>query len=62
MWKCVWGVGKCVWDDVGRGMERVLGLGQCGGCGEVWGEMWDNLGEGEIWEKGWCHDLGPQLS
>ena len=54
-WKCVWGVGKCAWGvgkcawDVGRDVERVLGWGQCGGCGEVWGE-------------GWCHDLKPQLS
>ena len=38
------GCGKCV-RDVGRGVERVLGWGQCGGCGEVWGEMWGNLGE-----------------
>ena len=44
VWKCVWRVGKCVW-DVGRGVERVLRWGQCGDCGEVWGEMWDNLGE-----------------
>ena len=38
--KCVWGVKKCVW-GVRRGVERVLGYGQCEerwGCGEVWGE------------------------
>ena len=33
------GCGKCVW-GVGRGVERVLG--KRWGCGEVWGEMWDN--------------------
>ena len=35
VWKCVWGVAKCVW-DVGKGVERVLGWGQSGGCEEVW--------------------------
>ena len=46
VWKCVWGVAKCVW-DVGKGVERVLGWGQSGGCEEVWEEIWDNLGERE---------------
>ena len=35
VWKCVWGVAKCV-RDVGKGVERVLGWGQSGGYEEVW--------------------------
>ena len=51
VWKCVWGVAKCVW-DVGKGVERVLGWGQSGGCEEVWEEIWDNLGERENMGEG----------
>ena len=35
---------------------------------EVWKGCWVGVGKtggggcGKVWEEGWCHDLGPQLS
>ena len=61
--KCGWGVGKSI-SGVGKGVERVLvwvNVRGGGGGGEVWEEMWNNMGKcGEkggvtIWDPNSTH-------
>ena len=57
---------------LGKGMgsrcvEVCLGCGKmCLGGLKVWKGCWVGVGKrrrcGKVWEEGWCHDLGPQLS
>ena len=60
------GLGKGVGS---RCVEVCLGCGKmCLGGVEVWKGCWVGVGKsggegcGKVWEEGWCHDLGPQLS